>query len=235
MRSVLEFLHLTRFSPSALAVTGATAIVATTLFGGATMATLSHATVTPVDPFNVATVGIQSVTSTDSSDYSAPANSGVFGNKDMVSDTVAFPNVVPGDTWVRYIQLTNLGSVPADFTFRTDASDNAGGALVNGVTKGSGRSFTLKVEKCVDSTCGSVDPLYTQDALTTDPIVTNFLPVTTVPGPGVAPTQKVYLKVTLSYPDYDDFIAGVPVEGKSAWINFTWKATQNATVASTSR
>jgi hypothetical protein len=237
MRSILEFLHLTRFSPSVLAVTGATAIVATTLFGGATMATLSHATVTPADPFKVATVAIDAVSTNPTTNATTGSDHSVFGDVAMANSTVTIDNVVPGDQWVRYITLTNNGSVNADFAFRADASDNAGGALVNGVTTGSGRSFTLQVDQCTDSTCGSVNPLplYAAGALTTDPNVTNFLN-TTNPVAGVAPNGTEYLKLTLSYPGtYDDFTPGVPVEGKSAWINFTWKATQNATVASTTR
>src|SRR5579859_8076955 len=63
MRSILEVLHLTRFSPSVLALAGATAIAATTLLGGTTMATLSHATVVPSDPFKIATMNISEVRS----------------------------------------------------------------------------------------------------------------------------------------------------------------------------
>jgi hypothetical protein len=226
---------LTRFSPSVLAVTGATAIVATTLFGGATMATLSHATVTPADPFKVATVGIESVTTDATGTVTGTTNNSVFGDVAMAASTVTIDNVVPGDQWVRYVTLKNNGTVNTDFAFRSDASDNAGGALVNGVTSGSGRSFKLQVDQCTDAACGTTSPLYTKDAFTTDPSVTNFVSVTNS-GTGVAPDATQYLKVTLSYPGtYDDFTAGVPVEGKSAWINFTWKATQNSTVASTTR
>jgi hypothetical protein len=239
MRSVLEFLHLTRFSPSVLAVTGATAIVATTLFGGATMATLSHATVTQVDPFKVATVGIDSVSQhTDGSIDStgtAGNNHSVVGSVATSDSQVLIDNVVPGDQWVRIITLTNTGSVNADFAFRADASDNAGGALVNGVTSNGGRSFTLQVEQCTDAACGTTSSLYAAGPLTTSPNVTTFEPMTNA-GSGVAPAAAQYLKVTLSYPNtYDDFTPGVPVEGKSAWINFTWKATQNGTVASATR
>jgi hypothetical protein len=153
----------------------------------------------------------------------------------MASSTVTIDDVVPGDQWVRYITLTNNGSVNADFAFRADASDNAGGALVNGVTTGSGRSFTLQVDQCTDAACGSTSSLYAAGPLTTDPSVTNFVAMAN-PGTGVAPAATQYLKVTLSYPvTYDDFTPGVPVEGKSAWINFTWKATQNSGVASTTR
>ena len=235
MRSILEFLHLTRFSPSVLAVTGATAIVATTLFGGATMATLSHATVTPADPFKVSTMGIDAVSTNPATNATTGSDHSDFGDVAMASSTVTIDDVVPGDQWVRYITLTNNGSVNADFAFRADASDNAGGALVNGVTTGSGRSFTLQVDQCTDAACGSTSPLYAAGPLTTDPSVTNFVAMANA-GTGVVPAATQYLKVTLSYPvTYDDFTPGVPVEGKSAWINFTWKATQNSGVASTTR
>src|SRR5579859_3684619 len=151
MRSILEVLHLTRFSPSVLALAGATAIAATTLLGGTTMATLSHATVVPSDPFKIATMDISEV-STIPGGASTAGNTSVFGGIAMASNTVTIDNVVPGDQWVRYITLTNTGTVNADFSFRSDASDNAGGALVNVVTTGSGRSFTLKVDQCNDAT-----------------------------------------------------------------------------------
>jgi hypothetical protein len=246
MRSILETLHLTRFSPSVLALAGATAIAATTLFGGATMATLSHATVVPADPFRIATMGISEV-STIPGGASTAADTSVFGGIAMATNTVTIDNVVPGDQWVRYITLTNTGTVNADFAFRADASDNAGGALVNGVTTGSGRSFTLQVDQCTDATqtsaaaaCATLTNLYAAGALTTNSNVTTFVPlnlgVNGVPATGVVPTGVTYLQVTLLYPGaYDDFVPGLAVEGKTAWINFTWKATQDAADASTTR
>jgi len=243
MRSILETLHLTRFSatPSVLALAGATAIAATTLFGGSTMATLSHATVVPSDPFKIATMGIDEV-STIPGGASTGSDHSVFGDVAMASNTVTIDNVVPGDQWVRYITLTNTGTVNADFSFRADASDNAGGALVNGVTTGSGRSFTLKVDQCNDATqtsaaaaCATLNNIYPAGALTTNATVTNFVAVPNT-GVNVAATGTAYLQVTLSYPSaYDDFTPGLGVEGKTAWINFTWKATQNSADANTGR
>jgi hypothetical protein len=244
MRSILETLHLTRLSlsPSVLALAGATAIAATTLLGGSTMATLSHATVVPSDPFKIATMGIEALsTHTDgtidgtvAANVTTDQNKSVFGAVAMGSSLVTIDNVIPGDQWVRYITLTNTGTVPADFSFRADANDNAGGALVNGVTTNGGRSFTLKVDQCNGATqtsaaaaCGTLNNIYAAGALTTDPVVTNFVAITNT-GVNVAPNSVAYLQVTLYYPAaYDDFVPGLAVEGKTAWIDFTWKATQH--------
>jgi hypothetical protein len=251
MRSVLGLLHLTRFSPSVLAVTGATAIVATTLFGGATMATLSRTNAAPTDLFKVATVGIESRTTDKDGVAVANKNTSVFADTAMAADVFTFDNVVPGDQWMRVVTLTNAGTVDADFSFRADASDNAGGALVNGVTTGSGRSFTLEVDECADATCsGTPNKVYPAGTnlgvLTTDTAdATSFVALTNT-GVKVKPGDPVYLKVTLSYPDYTDWGAHTPdvtadvtpgfaVQGKSAWINFTWKAIQSATDKNTAR
>jgi len=115
------------------------------------------------------------------------------------------------------------------------------------VTTGSGRSFTLKVDQCTDATqtsaaaaCATLTNIYAAGALTTNSNVTTFVPLSTgvngSPATGVVPTGVTYLQVTLTYPSaYDDFVPGLAVEGKTAWINFTWKATQDAADASTTR